>query len=59
MAGFGTSQFGTGSHASQSVLLSTDDAEITMYQYNNAFRNVQQQNPDMDVAEVRQQVLSS
>ncbi len=58
MAGFGTSQFGTGSHASQSALLSTDDAEITMYQYNNAFRNVQQQNPDMDAAEVRQQVLS-
>lgn len=57
MAGFGTSQFGTGNNVSQDALMSTKDAEITTLQYETALRNVQQSNPDMPLAEMRSAVL--
>ncbi|MBS9778312.1 MAG: SurA N-terminal domain-containing protein [Gammaproteobacteria bacterium] len=58
MAGFGTSQFGTGGGSSPQVLLKTDNAEITVSEYENALLQLQKSNPDLDIAQARNIVIS-
>ncbi|MGY0400119.1 MAG: SurA N-terminal domain-containing protein [Ostreibacterium sp.] len=47
MAGFGTSQFGLGGGQTSQTLLETGNTEISMTEYNNMLRYVQQNNPDI------------
>ncbi|PIE45008.1 MAG: hypothetical protein CSA45_04390 [Gammaproteobacteria bacterium] len=58
MAGFGTSQFGLGG-GSNKALLETEYAEISIPDYNNAIRYIQQKNPDMPAPQVRSLALAS
>lgn len=53
MAGFGTGQFGTGGNASAQVIMKTDHAEITLNEYENALRTIQQNNPNLDATQAR------
>ncbi len=57
MAGFGTSRFGTGSGSSPQVLLHSDNTEVTMYEYEDALRAVQKNNPQLDPAQARKVAL--
>ncbi len=48
MAGFGTSQFGLGGGSSRQALLSAGDSEITIREYDNMLRYIQQNNPNLN-----------
>ncbi len=48
MAGFGTSQFGLGGGTSRQTLLSAGDAEVSVREYDNMLRYIQQSNPNLD-----------
>lgn len=59
MAGFGTSQFGTGSGGNRQALLSAGEAEVSVYEYENTLRYIQQQNPNMPVEMAKQFAVAS
>ncbi|PID66226.1 MAG: hypothetical protein CR975_03900 [Gammaproteobacteria bacterium] len=59
MAGFGTSQFGLGGGSSRQALLTAGEAEISIREYENMLRYIQQNNPDMAADQARAIALSA
>lgn len=59
MAGFGTSQFGTGGGVSEKALLSIGDVEISSREYDDMLRYIQQNNPTLATEQAQALTLGS
>ncbi len=59
MAGFGTSQFGLGGGSSRQTLLSTGDTEVSVREYDNMLRYIQQSNPNLDESQTKAVAIAS
>lgn len=59
MAGFGTSQFGTGTSAGNDAVLTAGEAEISQAEYQNTLRSVQQRSPNMSAADAQKLTLAA
>ncbi|MBS9781235.1 MAG: SurA N-terminal domain-containing protein [Gammaproteobacteria bacterium] len=59
MAGFGTSQFGLGGSTSRQTLLSAGDAEVSIREYDNRLRYIQQVNPNLEPNQAKAIAIAS
>lgn len=59
MAGFGTSQFGTGSNAGNDAVLTAGDAEVSQTEYQNTLRSVQQRSPQISAEDAQKLTLAA